>query len=164
MCIATDAHYQLTDYKLEGATTGTEFVLTSSIICLYPLLSVYCMGLSILVVPLFFHSHYRSLSLFLLPPSLPCFPLAVDYFWSAWLISVGSQAQCQGKWSAYKKNPKQNKQRHQKAFFQTLSKALHGSLVQYLRVWVCVRVCGCVSKAFCLEPNKLLLSSFFEHL
>lgn len=49
--------------------------------------------------------------------------LAVDYFWSAWLISVGSQAQCQRKWSACKKRGEKPKrqERHQ-IFFPHLKK------------------------------------------
>lgn len=66
-------------------------------------LSICLQLLSFVYFGLSFSRPYSFPTLFLfLPISLSLsFSLAVDYFWSAWLISVESQAQCQGKWSAY---------------------------------------------------------------
>lgn len=46
---------------------------------------------------------------FSLLASLPALYPAVDYFWSAWIISGGSWAQGQRKWSKFKKTTTQNR-------------------------------------------------------
>lgn len=112
--------YQLTDYiKRAGVdkfTHGTESVSTSLFFLFPVLLSV---NLSLSLLPFFFLSirfllyFFPSLNpaLFPISPLSHCshlsLSLAVDYFWAAWLISVGSQAQCQGKWNAYKEAERQ---------------------------------------------------------
>lgn len=66
-----------------------------------------------------------------------CLSLAVDYFWSGWLISVGSQAQCQGKWSAIKKTNRDIKKLL--IFFQDPNWMLLWSFVSC--VCVCTQAC-----------------------
>ena len=126
-------------------TRSTESVRTSLFsYFLYLLLSIRLFSL----LPLFFPSLSISPFVLLCPPlhlalslSLsphfhlsplpsPSLSLAVDYFWAAWLISVGSQAQCQGKWNAYKEAKRQTEtSKSSLVFFQPLSKTLRRSSV-----------------------------------
>lgn len=84
----------------------------------------------LLCPPLHLSLCFTSLPSLLSPLSLLPLSLAVDYFWAAWLISVGSQAQCQGKWNAYKEAKRQTEtSKSSLVFFQPLSKTLRRSSV-----------------------------------
>lgn len=109
------------------------FFLPINIFCFLP----FCLLLYSL---LFILPCFLSLAPSLSPPSHhhSCLSLAVDYFWSAWLISVGSQAQCQGKWSAYKKAKRQTDFKKLLMFFQHLSKMQHWSFACYISACACI--------------------------
>lgn len=120
-----------------------------------------------LFLSIIFHSLSFYCFLYSLFPnslSLPCFDshppislsisLAVDYFWSAWLISVGSQAQCQGKQSAYKKAKRQTET--SKSFSSFFSPSARHCREALSKICVCVCVCVRASKVFCLELNNVI--------
>lgn len=165
MCIATDARYQLTDYKLEGATTGTEFVLTSSFISFHVSLTI-----NLLYGPLYFSrsvvlSFSLSLSCPVFSPSFsPMFPSCGGLFLVCLVNFSRKSSSVPGKVERIQKKHKTKQTETSKSFF--FSGSQQGIAWKPCPipacVWVCVRACGCVSKAFCLELNKLLLSSFFR--
>lgn len=110
---------------------------------------------------LFLSITFRSLSILLFPLflnslSLPCFDshppislsisLAVDYFWSSWLISVGSQARCQGKQSAYEKAKRQTEtSKSFSSFFSPTARHWREALP---KICVCVWVHVCMHAGF----------------
>ena len=114
-------------------------------LCSFISCTSFCQSVSFLSSPFFYPSHplfysvllfislslsFASLPSLLSPLSLLPLSLAVDYFWAAWLISVGSQAQCQGKWNAYKEAKRQTEtSKSSLVFFQPLSKTLRRSSV-----------------------------------
>lgn len=103
-------------------------------LCLHGFLSVSMHSFLSLSPSFFFFFLCPFLPVFTPPPHLS---LSLDYFWSAWLISVGSQAQCQGKWSAYKKTNRDIKKLP--VFFQHTAWKL--SKMSKICLWVCVCVC-----------------------
>ncbi len=117
------------------------FFLFSSPLHLYQLL-LYSLLLFILLFhhPVFSHSPLSHLSPIFLSLSLS---LAVDYFWAAWLISVGSQAQCQGKWNAYKEAKRQTETSKSLSSFFSLSARRCSEALSLISVGVCVCVCVC---------------------
>lgn len=61
---------------------------------------------------------------------------AVDYFWSAWIISVGSWVQCQRKWSKLKKKKEKKGKKRKTDTSKCFSSSWMEPFIQYLCVYL----------------------------